>query len=239
MSQVTAADQVERLKRARTVSRLAHNAMTVLVMGMATLMVLRELDVDITPVLTGAGIIGLAVGFGAQTLVKDIISGLFLIAENQVRLGDAAEINGISGSVEEINLRTIVLRDVEGAVHHISNGEIRTLANKSKDFSYYVIDIAVGYDDDTDRIAELVRDAARELMQDPVFASSILEPLEILGVDAFKSSEVTLRFRIKTLPLKQGEVGRELRRRIKKTFDANGIRVPTPQMQVTIRNTGS
>ena len=124
-------------------------------------MVLRELDVDITPVLAGAGIIGLAVGFGAQTLVKDIISGLFLIAEDQVRIGDVAEINGIGGAVEEINLRTIVLRDVEGVVHHISNGEIRTLANKSKDFSYYVIDIGVGYDDDTDRIVEVVRDVGR------------------------------------------------------------------------------
>ena len=133
-------------------------------------MVLRELDVDITPVLTGAGIIGLAVGFGAQTLVKDIISGLFLIAEDQVRIGDVAEINGIGGAVEEINLRTIVLRDVEGVVHDISNGEIRTLANKSKDFSYYVIDIGVGYDDDTDRIVAVVRDAADELMQDPAYA---------------------------------------------------------------------
>ena len=123
-------------------------------------MVLRELDVDITPVLTGAGIIGLAVGFGAQTLVKDIISGIFLIAEDQVRLGDAADINGIGGTVEEINLRTIVLRDVEGVVHTIANGEIRTLANKSKDFSYYVIDIGVGYDDDTDRIVEVVREVA-------------------------------------------------------------------------------
>jgi moderate conductance mechanosensitive channel len=228
----------ERRKRLQTVGGTLRRFFSILIWAAAGLMVLRELDVDITPVLTGAGIIGLAVGFGAQTLVKDIISGLFLIAENQVRLGDAAQINGISGSVEEINLRTIVLRDVEGALHHISNGEIRTLANKSKDFSYYVIDLGVGYDDDTDRIVELVRDAARELMQDAVFASSILEPLEIIGVDAFKANEVTLRFRIKTLPLKQGEVGRELRRRIKKSFDANGIRIPTPQMQVTIKNAG-
>ena len=135
-------------------------------------MVLRELDVDITPVLTGAGIIGLAVGFGAQTLVKDIISGLFLIAEDQVRIGDAAQINGIGGTVEEINLRTIVLRDLEGVVHTITNGEIHTLANKSKDFSYYVIDIGVGYDDDTDHIVEVVRATARELMEDPAFAPS-------------------------------------------------------------------
>ena len=225
----------ERRKRLHTVGATLRRFFGILIWSAAILMVLRELDVDITPVLTGAGIIGLAVGFGAQTLVKDIISGLFLIAEDQVRIGDVAEINGVGGAVEEINLRTIVLRDLEGVVHTIANGEIRTLANRSKDFSYYVIDIGVGYEDDTDRIVDVVRGVARELMLDPVFAASILEPLEVLGVDAFKASEVTLRFRIKTLPLKQWEVGRELRRRIKKAFDANGIQIPFPQMQVTIR----
>ena len=226
---------LERRKRLQTVGGTLRRFFSILIWTAASLMVLRELDVDITPVLTGAGIIGLAVGFGAQTLVKDIISGLFLIAEDQVRLGDAAEINGIGGSVEEINLRTIVLRDIEGVVHTIANGDIRTLSNKSKDYSYYVIDIGVGYDDDTDRIVGVVRDVARELMQDPDYAAIILEPLEVLGVDAFKASEVTLRFRIKTLPLKQWDVGRELRRRIKKAFDAAGIAIPGPQMTVTIK----
>lgn len=228
---------VERRKRLHTIGVTSRRFFSILIWSSALLMVLRELDVDITPVLTGAGIIGLAVGFGAQTLVKDIISGIFLIAEDQIRLGDAAEINGIGGSVEEINLRTIVLRDVEGVVHTIANGDIRTLSNKSKDFSYYVIDIAVGYDDDTDRIVEVVRDVANQMMQDPGYAASILEPLEVLGVDSFKPTEVTLRFRIKTLPLRQWDVGRELRRRIKKAFDANGISIPAPQMTVTIKNT--
>ncbi len=226
---------VERRKRLQTVAGTLRRFFSILIWSAATLMVLRELDVDITPVLTGAGIVGLAVGFGAQTLVKDIISGLFLIAEDQVRLGDVAEINGTGGAVEEINLRTIVLRDMEGTVHYIANGEIRTLANKSKDFSYYVIDLGVGYDDDTDRIVDVVREVAREFMQDPVFGPKILEPLEVLGVDAFKASEVTLRFRIKTLPTKQWEVGRELRRRIKKAFDAQGIQIPFPQLSVTVR----
>ena len=225
----------ERRKRAQTLGATAQRFFSILIWTAAVLMALRELDIDITPVLTGAGIIGLAVGFGAQTLVKDIISGLFLIAEDQVRIGDVVQINGIGGTVEEINLRTIVLRDLEGVVHTITNGEINTLANKSKDFSYYVIDIGVGYDDDTDRIVEVVRATARELMEDPGFAASILEPLEVLGVDAFKASEVTLRFRIKTLPLKQWEVGRELRRRIKKAFDARGIQSPQPQLHVTLK----
>ena len=226
---------LERRKRLHTVGATLRRFFGILIWTAAGLMVLRELDVDITPVLAGASIIGLAVGFGAQTLVKDIISGLFLIAEDQVRIGDVAEINGIGGAVEEINLRTIVLRDVEGTLHYLANGEIRTLANKSKDFSYYVIDVGVGYDDDTDRIVEVVRDTARQLKEDPAYAASILEPLEVVGVDAFKAGEVTLRFRVKTLPLKQWEVGRELRRRIKKAFDANGIRIPTPQMTVTLK----
>ena len=228
----------ERRKRAQTLGATFQRFFSILIWSAAALMALRELDVDITPVLTGAGIIGLAVGFGAQTLVKDIISGLFLIAEDQVRIGDVVEINGVGGAVEQINLRTIVLRDLEGVVHAISNGEIRTLSNRSKDFSFYVVDIGVGYDDDTDQFVEVVRDTARELMQDPAFAASILEPIEVLGVDAFKASEVTLRFRIKTLPLKQWEVGRELRRRIKKAFDARGIRIPGPQMQVTMKPSG-
>ena len=226
---------MERRRRLHTVGATFRRFFSILIWTAAGLMVLRELDVDITPILTGAGIIGLAVGFGAQTLVKDIISGLFLIAEDQVRIGDAARINGIDGSIEEINLRTIVLRDVEGTLHYIANGEIRTLGNKSKDFSYAVIDIAAGYDENTDRMIDVVRDVARELMQEPEYAPAVLEPLEILGVDAFKPTEVTLRFRIKTLPLKQWEVGRELRRRIKKAFDANGIVVPGPSMTVTLK----
>jgi small conductance mechanosensitive channel len=225
----------ERRKRAQTVGATARRFFSILIWMAAALMALRELDLDITPVLTGAGIIGLAIGFGAQTLVKDIISGLFLIAEDQVRIGDVVEVNGIGGAVEEINLRTIVLRDLEGVVHTITNGEIRTLANKSKDFSYYLIDIGVGYEDDTDQIVVVVSETARELMQDPGYAAFILEPLEVLGVDAFKASEVTLRFRIKTLPLKQWQVGRELRRRIKKAFDAKGIRIPFPQVEVTLK----
>lgn len=222
----------ERAKRARTLGSTIGRFFSILIWTAATLMAMREVGVDITPLLTGAGIIGLAVGFGAQTLVKDIISGLFLIAEDQLRIGDVVEINGIGGVVEEINLRTIVLRDMEGVVQTISAGDIRVVANKSKDFSYYVIDLGVGYDDDTDDIVEVVRDTARELLQDPGYAAFILEPLEVIGVDAFKPSEVTLRFRIKTVPLKQWEVGRELRRRIKKAFDARGIRIPGPQLNI-------
>jgi small conductance mechanosensitive channel len=186
-------------------------------------------------VLTGAGIVGLAVGFGAQTLVKDVISGFFLILEDQVRVGDVAIVNGTGGAVEQINLRTIVLRDLEGTVHVIPNGEIKTLANRSKDFSYYVLDVGVDYDDDVDQAVAVVKEAAAELQADPAFAPHILEPLEVLGVDDFTSNGVALRFRIKTVPLSQWNVGRELRRRVKKAFDRHGLRIPIPQVEVTMR----
>ena len=151
-----------------------------------------------------------------------------------MRVGDVAMVNGTGGLVEQINLRTIVLRDIEGVVHVIPNGEIKTLANRTKDFSYYVIDLGVDYDDDTDRVVALVREAGAELMADPAFAPFILEPVEVLGVDDFKDSSVTLRFRIKTVPLKQWEVGRELRRRIKLAIDREGIRIPCPRLDVTV-----
>jgi small conductance mechanosensitive channel len=229
-------DALERAKRSRTLGAVLQKAVTVVVTGIALLMVVRELGVDITPVLTGAGIVGLAVGFGAQTLVRDIISGFFLILEDQVRIGDVAAINGTGGMVEAINLRTIVLRDMEGTVHVFPNGGITTLANRSKDFSYYVIDIGISYDEDPDRVAAVLRETSAELQTDPRFGPSILEPLEVLGVDAFADSSVILKIRIKTRPLKQWEVGRELRRRIKRAFDAHGIVIPFPQRVVTTRS---
>jgi small conductance mechanosensitive channel len=219
-------DMVERLKRARTLSRLMQNALTGAIVVIAALMMLRELRVDITPILTSAGILGLAVGFGAQTLVKDLIAGFFLTFENQVRVGDVATINGTGGLVEAINLRTIVLRDITGTVHVFPNGSIERLSNLSKDFSYYVIDISVGYNDDPDDVADVLRNIGRDLQADPHYGPSILEPLEVLGVDAFEGSSATLKIRIKTLPLKQWDVGRELRRRIRKTLAGKGVRIP-------------
>ena len=232
----TGLDALERRKRAQTLASVVRRALSALIWTTAALVVLRELDVDITPVLTGAGIVGLAIGFGAQTLVRDVISGFFLIIEDQVRVGDVALVNGIGGLVEQINLRTIVLRDLQGAVHIIPNGEIKTLSNRTKDFSYYVIDLGVEYEEDTDRVVAAVRKAGAELAADPVHGPNILEPVEILGVDDFKDSSVAMKFRIKTVPLKQWEVGRELRRRIKRAFDADGIRIPFPQLDIHVKN---
>jgi small conductance mechanosensitive channel len=205
------------------------NALTVAVVAVAVLMALRELQVDIMPVLTGAGILGLAVGFGAQTLVRDIISGFFLILEDQVRVGDVAAINGTGGLVESINLRTIVLRDSEGTVHVFPNGAITTLANRSKDFSYYVIDLAVPYREDPDRIADLLRQIGAGMQADATFAPFILAPVEVLGVDAFRDWSMVIKMRIKTVPLKQWDVGREFRKRLRRRFEQEGIEVPFPE----------
>ena len=182
--------------------------------------------------LTGAGIAGLAVGFGAQTLVRDVISGFFLLLEDQVRVGDVAAINGTGGLVEQLNLRTIVLRDSEGTVHVFPNGAITTLANKSKDHSFYVIDLPVSYHQDPDRIVAMLREIGGELQSDPAYGPFILAPLDILGLDAFADWWMVIKLRIKTVPLKQWYVGRELRRRIKKAFDAAGIEMPAPSLSV-------
>ncbi len=190
-------------------------------------MILNELGANIGPVLAGAGIVGLAVGFGAQTLVRDIISGFFLILEDQVRVGDVAAINGQGGFVEAINLRTIVLRDFDGTVHTFPNGGITTLANRSKDFSYYVIDLAIPYQEDPDQVIALLQEVGAELQKDDQFGPLILAPVEVVGVDGFGDWAVTVKLRIKTMPLKQWEVGRELRKRILKTLDAHGIEHPS------------
>ncbi len=228
-------DALERAKRARTLGSVVRNVVTALVIGVAVLMVLQQFGLDISPVLTGAGIVGLAVGFGAQSLVRDIISGFFLILENQVRVGDVAAINGTAGLVESINLRTIVLRDIEGTVHVFPNGSINTLANKTKDFSYYVVDLAVSYYDDTDRLAAVLREVGADLQADAVFGPSILAPLDILGVDEFGEWAVKMKIRIKTVPLKQWDVGRELRRRIVKAFTDQGFSVPFPVPSTAVR----
>jgi small-conductance mechanosensitive channel len=228
MSRGAGLDVIERTKRAQTLGRILQKTLSVVVAGMAGLMILREVDIDITPVLTGAGIAGLAIGFGAQTVVRDVISGFFLILEDQVRVGDVAVVNGQGGLVEQVNLRTIVLRDESGAVHIFPNGEVKTLANMSKDFSYYVLTVGLGYDEEVDRAIEAMRAAAATLMDDPEFRPYILEGLDVYGIDAFEPGQLVVKGRIKTVPLKQWVVGRELRKRIARAFAERGIQMARP-----------
>ena len=219
-------DRLDFASRLHTVGSLVKNAVNVLVVGAAALMILEEVGVNITPLLTAAGIGGLAVGFGAQNLVRDVISGFFLILEDQIHIGDVVKIDATSGVVESVKLRTVVLRDLSGTVHVIPNGAITTLSNMSKDFSYAVLDIGVAYKEDTDHVVDVLRDVGVDLRADSDFGQHILDALEVLGVDDFADSAVTIKIRIKTRPLKQWMIGRELRRRIKKTFDAQGIEIP-------------
>jgi moderate conductance mechanosensitive channel len=227
-------DYTEHVKRVRTLGNLINSTVMVGVVTIATLMILREMNLDVTPVLTGAGIVGVALGFGAQTLVKDFISGFFLILENQVRVGDVANINGTGGLVEAITLRTVVLRDSAGTVYIFPNGSINTLANLTKDFSYYVLDVQVDYSEDTDRVVAVLRAVGQELRQDPRLGPSILADLDVLGVDKFTDNAVVIQARIKTIPLKQWEVGRELRRRLLKRFLADGIILPKAKLTVAV-----
>ncbi len=225
---------VERKKRAETLSGTLGKLTAVMVSGVAGLMVLRELGVDIMPILTGAGIAGLAVGFGAQHLVRDVIAGFFIILEDQVRVGDIVIINGKGGLVEGIRLRTTVIRGFDGVVHIFPNGSITEVSNLTKDYSYYVIDLGVAYKENVDRVMQVLKDIGEELQRDARFGPAILEPLEVVGVDEFADSAVILKMRIKTLPLEQFNVGRELRRRIKNTFDRLGIEIPYPHLSLYV-----
>jgi moderate conductance mechanosensitive channel len=220
--------RVEREKRVQTLSRVLKLTVSIVIWGVALAMSLRELGFDIAPLLAGAGVVGLAVGFGAQNLVRDVITGLFLLLENQVRVGDVAVINGQGGLVEEVNLRTIVLRDLEGMVHIFPNGTITTLSNRTRGFSAFVLDLGVAYKEDTDRVVELLRRISDEMLADPEIGPSMLDGLEIFGVDKFADSAVMIKGRVRTRPGDQWKVGRNLNRRIKKLFDEEGVEIPFP-----------
>jgi len=218
--------------RAETISAVLQKLVTVVIVLLTLLMLLGELNVNTTPLLTSLGVVGVALGFGAQQLVGDLLAGFFHIFENQIRVGDVAVINGTRGNVQEIRLRTTVLRGLDGAVHVFRNGAISTLSNLTKLFSYCVVDLGVSYKEDTDRVCQVVREVVEEMQRDQQYGPAILEPAEILGVDSFGPSEVVIKLRIMTLPSKQWEVGREFRRRLKHRFDREGIDFPTPQHSI-------
>jgi small conductance mechanosensitive channel len=223
----TTANELERARRAQTLGSVVNKVATTLLIAIAVVMILNELGVNIGPVLTGAGIAGLALGFAAQTVLRDLINGFFLILEDQVRVGDAAVINGTEGTVEHISLRTIVLRDVRGTLHVFPNGGITSLANQSKDFSFYVIDLNIPYDEDPDRVYEIVREVEADVHDDPRFAP-VLNEVQTPGVIAYGDWSMQLRVRIKTPPQQQWEVGREFRKRLRKAMNRHGIQVPYP-----------
>lgn len=232
MRRHSSGSEIELTKRADTLASIIRKALTTVLWFVALMTALRQLGFDLAPILAGAGVAGVALGFGAQSIVKDVISGFFLLIENQIRVNDVCVLNGTGGLVEEINLRTTVLRSLDGVVHIFPNGSITSISNMTREFSFYVFDVGVAYKEDTDKVSQVLREIGAEMQAHEEFKDSILEPLEVLGVDKFADSAVIVKARIKTQPIRQWAVGREMNRRIKKRFDELGIEIPFPHMSL-------
>lgn len=225
-------DDHESVKRAETLGRVFRYIVAVVVSLVAGMLVLGELGVSVAPILGAAGVVGLAVGFGAQSLVKDYFTGFFILLENQIRVGDVVKLGEHAGLVEVVTLRYVQLRDYEGNVHFVPNGGITTVVNLSRDYAYAVIDIGVAYRENTDEVIEVMRGVGAELRADTAFASRISDDLEIAGVDGWGDSAVMIRCRFKCAPLEQWGVRREYLRRLKLAFDEQGIEIPFPHLTV-------
>ena len=230
--QRTGQTEVDIQKRVDTLSGVIVTSGQVLIIIVATFMILSELGINIAPVLAGVGVVGIAIGFGAQSLVKDIIAGIFIVAENQYRVGDVVKIADIGGLVEEINLRRTVLRDLDGIVHVVPNGEIRVASNLTKDWSRVNLNISVAYGEDLDRVIAVINRVGKELTEDPVWAPLILKAPQALRVDNLGDSGIEIKILGDTQPIKQWDVMGELRKRLKKAFDEEGIEIPWPHTKV-------
>jgi small conductance mechanosensitive channel len=224
------ASSAEHAKRVDTIARVFRHVSAVIIGLIAGMLVLSELGLSIAPILGAAGVVGVAVGFGAQSLVKDFFSGFFILLENQVRLGDVVQVGGKSGLVEEVTLRYVRLRDYDGNVHFVPNGMIDVVSNFTLDFAYSVVDAGVAYREDVDEALGIMQEVAEEMRRDPVFGLKIREPVEVVGVERWDDSAVVLRVRFKVLPIEQWNVRREYLKRLKRAFDAAGIEIPYPHL---------
>ncbi|SHJ61293.1 Small-conductance mechanosensitive channel [Malonomonas rubra DSM 5091] len=224
--------QSEVSARTRTLLAVARKALAIVLIVVTTLMVLAQLGVEIAPLLAGAGVLGLAVGFGSQKLVQDVITGIFILLEDQIAVGDVVNVGDKGGLVESVSIRTVRLRDLSGTVHTIPFSAINIVSNLTKDFSYYLMEVGVAYRENLDEVMQVLRDLGAELQLDEEYGPNILDPLEVLGVDAFADSAIIIKARIKTIPIKQWWVGREFNRRMKKRFDELGIEIPFPHTTV-------
>jgi small conductance mechanosensitive channel len=219
-------------KRENTLIQIFTTTSKIALLTITGLMVLQEFGVEIAPILAAAGIVGLAFGFGGQYLIRDVISGLFIILENQYRIGDVVNFDNAGGTVEEISLRKTTLRDLDGTVHHIPHGEIKKVSNFSKDFSRINLNIGVGYGSDLEQVIEVINQVGTELATDPLWANYIILSPQFLRVNDFADSSIILKILGETLPSKQWEVTGELRKRLKVAFDKEGIEIPFPQVVV-------
>ncbi|WP_019882763.1 MULTISPECIES: mechanosensitive ion channel family protein [unclassified Methylophilus] len=226
------ADNIEEIKRLNTLSMVLRYIVTTVILAITIVEILHELGISIAPVLAAAGVVGLAVGFGAQSLVKDYFNGFFLLLENQIRKDDVVEIANKSGLVEEITLRYIKMRDYEGNVHYVPNGQITTVTNRSRDFAYAVMDIRVGYDENIAKVMQIMHEVGASILQDTQLQDKVLDKLDIAGVDNLAESAVIIRCRMKVRPLEQWTIKREYLKRIKNAFDAQQIEIPFPHLTV-------
>jgi len=232
----TGESEQEVKKRGDTLSRVLVNAGQVVVLVIAVFMLLSELEINITPILAGAGAAGIAIGFGAQSLIKYLIAGLFIILENQYRVGDVVRISDVSGLAEEINLRRTILRDLDGIVHVVPNGEIRVASNFTKEWSRVNLNVSVAYGEDLDHVFSVINRLGKELADDPTWAPAILTPPQALRVDNLGDSGIEIKILGDTEPIRQWDVMGELRRRLKKAFDEEGIEIPWPHTKVYFGN---
>jgi small conductance mechanosensitive channel len=223
-------DNSEFAKRADTLSSIVRHILNITIFVIAVMIILGELGIKIGPILAAAGVIGLAVGFGAQSLVKDVISGFFILLEDQIRVGDVIIVAGRAGLVEKLNLRLTTLRDLEGRVHYVPNGQIDVVTNMTKEYSCYVFDIGVAYKEDVDQVINLIREVGKSLREDPDFHNCIIEDMEVFGLDKFADSALIVKARIKTKPMRQWDVAREFNRRLKIKFDENDVEIPFPHL---------
>jgi len=223
-------DDRESVRRAETLGRVFRYLAAVVVSLVAGMLVLAEIGVSVAPILGAAGVVGLAVGFGAQSLVKDYFTGFFLLLENQIRQGDVVKLGDHGGLVEEVTLRYVQLRDYDGNVHFVPNGTISTVVNMSRGYAQAVVDVGIAYREDVDRVMDVMRDVAAGLRGDPAHAARILDDLEVAGVERWDDSAVVIRARFRVAALEQWTVRREYLRRLKRAFDERGIEIPFPQM---------
>lgn len=225
-------DDPEQLNRLETLGRVFRYAAAVVITLVTGMLVLSELGISIAPILASAGVIGIAIGFGAQSLIKDYFNGFFLLIENQIHQGDVVEVAGKGGLVEEITLRYIRLRDYEGNVHFVPNGAVSTVTNRSRGFAFALIDIGVAYREDLEEVFQVMREVAAGMRQDEILGPLILDDLDLAGVDAWADSAVMIRARFKVRPLQQWTVKRAMLLRLKQAFDRAGIEIPYPHLTI-------
>ena len=224
-------------QRINTLLRILKNFASITILVVVIMLVLSELGIKIGPLIAAAGVVGLAIGFGAQTLVKDIITGLFVVLEGQVTIGDIVEIAGHSGKVETISIRTIRLRDVQGHLHVIPFSEVTTVTNITQDQDYHTFEIGVSYNEDVDDVIETLEKVGKDLQRDKDFKSKVNGEIEVFGLDKFDDSAIIIKGRIPTVHKQQWAVRREFNRRVKIAFDKNGIEIPFPQTTISYQET--